>query len=173
MRRQWSWGSGESDRTTRLAVAAAIALLVGAMALVPIGTSAPRTGAACTAVTNVEAIIDDSASMSGTDFNRLRVAALDLLISKPQNAGLMLGAVEFGSRANSLFTPGDRLEGGHHEVDPDEEGQGRQRLDELQRRALAARPPRIRALRRVSSSPTAATTPARIRTVTGAARRRT
>ena len=98
--------SARADRTTRLAVAAAIALLVGVIALVPIGTSAPRTGAACTAVTNVEAIIDDSASMSGTDFNRLRVAALDLLISKPQNAGLMLGAVEFGSVANSLFTPG-------------------------------------------------------------------
>ena len=43
--------------------------------------------------------------MASTDANRLRVAALDLLISKPQNAKLMLGAVEFGSGANSLFTP--------------------------------------------------------------------
>ncbi|WP_410966478.1 hypothetical protein, partial [Salmonella sp. SAL4449] len=29
-----------------------------------------------------------------------------LLISKPQNAHLMLGAVEFGSAADSLFVPG-------------------------------------------------------------------
>jgi len=57
-------------------------------------------------VTNVEAIIDDSSSMSGTDYNRLRVAALDLLISKPQNGHLTLGAVEFGSAADALFAPG-------------------------------------------------------------------
>lgn len=91
---------------TKLWVAAAIAVLIGAVSLVPTGTSARRTAAACTAVSNVEAIIDDSASMSGTDYNRLRVAALDLLISKPQNAHLMLGAVEFGSAADSLFVPG-------------------------------------------------------------------
>jgi len=91
---------------TKVAAAAAIALLAGAAAVVPAGTSARHAGTACTHVTNVEAIIDDSSSMSGTDFNRLRVAALDLLISKPQNANLMLGAVEFGSAANSLFAPG-------------------------------------------------------------------
>ena len=68
-------------RRTRLMAAAAIALLVGAIAVVPIGTSARRTAAACTQVTNVEAIIDDSSSMGGTDSNRLRIAALDLLIS--------------------------------------------------------------------------------------------
>ena len=94
------------DRSKRLAAAAAIGLLAGAVSLVPNGTSAPQTTAACAPVTNVEAIIDDSSSMGGTDSNRLRVAALDLLISKPQNANLMLGAVEFGSAANSLFAPG-------------------------------------------------------------------
>jgi hypothetical protein len=59
----------------------------------------------CTPVTNVEAIVDDSGSMSGTDRNRLRVAALDLFVSKPQNANKTLGAVEFGSQADSLFAP--------------------------------------------------------------------
>jgi hypothetical protein len=89
----------------RLPAAAAIALLAAAGAFVQTGTSARRTAAACTAVTNIEAIVDDSGSMSATDSNRLRVAALDLLISKPQNAKKTLGAVEFGSRADSLFTP--------------------------------------------------------------------
>ena len=95
-----------AHRRTRLAAAGVIALVMGALALVPLGTSARRAGAACAAVTDVEAIIDDSSSMGGTDSNRLRVAALDLLISKPQNASLTLGAVEFGSAANSLFAPG-------------------------------------------------------------------
>lgn len=88
----------------RLPAAAAIALLAAA-ALVQTGTSARRTAAACTAVTNIEAIVDDSGSMSSTDSNRLRVAALDLLISKPQNAKKTLGAVEFGTHADSLFRP--------------------------------------------------------------------
>jgi von Willebrand factor type A domain len=93
------------DNVKRLPAAAAIALLAGAVALVPTGTSARHTAAACAPVTNIEAIIDDSSSMAGTDSNRLRVAALDLLISKPQNAKLMLGAVEFGTGASPLFTP--------------------------------------------------------------------
>ena len=89
----------------RLPAAAALALVAGAVALVPTGTSARHTAAACAPATNIQAIIDDSGSMASTDANRLRVAALDLLISKPQNAKLMLGAVEFGSGANSLFKP--------------------------------------------------------------------
>ena len=86
--------------------------------------------------------------MAGTDSNRLRVAALDLLISKPQPAKLMLGAVEFGSGANSLFKPG-RIgpNAAGDEVAPGRERQGQQRLDELQRRALARDRPRIRARR--------------------------
>jgi hypothetical protein len=61
--------------------------------------------ASCTPVTNLEAIVDDSGSMSSTDSNRLRVAALDLFVSKPQNAKKTLGAVQFGSLASSLFAP--------------------------------------------------------------------
>ena len=120
------------DHVKRLPAAAGIALLAGAVALVPTGTSARHTAAACAPLTNIEAIIDDSGSMASTDSNRLRVAALDLLISKPQNAKLMLGAVEFGTGASPLFKR-----------------------------------------RPASSSPTAATTPARLRMVTGAARRHT
>ena len=46
------------------------------------GTGVARpSAAACTRVTNVEAIIDDSGSMAVTDSNRLRVQAMDLLIN--------------------------------------------------------------------------------------------
>jgi hypothetical protein len=83
----------------------AIATIAATATATQTGQSPQRTAAACTAVTNIEAIIDDSGSMLSTDSNRLRVAALDLLISKPQNARRTLGAVEFGSRASSLFRP--------------------------------------------------------------------
>jgi von Willebrand factor type A domain len=55
-----------------------------------------QSAAACTRATNVEAIIDDSGSMAGTDSNRLRVQAMDLLINA-LDAKTNLGAIEFGS----------------------------------------------------------------------------
>jgi hypothetical protein len=61
------------------------------------GSGAVATGSAgCTAVTNIEAIIDDSGSMSITDPNKLRVQAMDLLI-KTLPSSTILGGVEFGS----------------------------------------------------------------------------
>ncbi len=58
--------------------------------------SAARASAACTRVANVEAIIDDSGSMAGTDSNRLRVQAMDLLLNALA-ARTQVGAVEFGA----------------------------------------------------------------------------
>jgi hypothetical protein len=61
------------------------------------GAGAVATGSAgCTAVTNVEAIIDDSGSMSITDPDKLRVQAMDLLI-KTLPSSTTLGGVAFGS----------------------------------------------------------------------------
>jgi hypothetical protein len=78
-----------------------LGLVVGALivaALLPTSGQASRaqSAAACTRVTNVEAIIDDSGSMAGTDSNRLRVQAMDLLINA-LDAKTNLGAIEFGS----------------------------------------------------------------------------
>jgi hypothetical protein len=59
----------------------------------------------CVAARNVEAIIDDSGSMEGTDPDVLRRLALEILLTKPRNQGEVLGAVEFGSTADQLFPP--------------------------------------------------------------------
>jgi len=84
-------------------VARTAAIVVGGLvstALVIPGVASPAgaatAAAACTPVTNIEAIIDDSGSMIVTDPNRLRVQALDLLINALA-PGATLGAVEFGS----------------------------------------------------------------------------
>jgi hypothetical protein len=61
------------------------------------GSAAIATGSAgCTAATNIEAIIDDSGSMSITDPEKLRVQAMDLLI-KTLPSSTTLGGVAFGS----------------------------------------------------------------------------
>lgn len=74
--------------------------------------SGARGASACTPVSNIEAIIDDSGSMSLTDPNRLRVAALDLLIETPGNESITFGALEFGGAflegepsADTVFLP--------------------------------------------------------------------
>lgn len=59
-------------------------------------TSGALTAAACTRATNIEAIVDDSGSMAGTDSGRLRVQAMDLLINA-LDAKTNLGVIEFGS----------------------------------------------------------------------------
>jgi hypothetical protein len=60
------------------------------------------TGSAgCTPATNIEAIIDDSGSMTVTDPNKLRVQAMDLLI-KTLPTSTTLGAVEFGSGIEAI-----------------------------------------------------------------------
>jgi hypothetical protein len=82
-----------------LLLSALLALLTMAM------TATPATAASsCVKATNIEAIIDDSGSMAGTDPNRLRVQGLDLLINTLPKSTL-LGAVEFGSGLEFLGTP--------------------------------------------------------------------
>lgn len=88
----------------RFSIAATAALGAAAFAALPTGGSALAQGA-CTPATNVQAIIDDSGSMSSTDSSKLRVQALKLLINKPGNSKLILGATEFGSSAGSVFAP--------------------------------------------------------------------
>src|SRR4051794_6216767 len=73
-------------------------LVVAAVAAAPSSADdgGARAAAACAKATNIEAIVDDSASMTITDTNRLRVQAMDLLINA-LDPGTQLGAVEFGS----------------------------------------------------------------------------
>jgi hypothetical protein len=61
--------------------------------------------AACTALTNVEAIIDDSGSMAVTDPNVLRGQAVKLIINAAPSS-FTLGAVSFGDPdVHTLFAP--------------------------------------------------------------------
>src|SRR3954470_23976243 len=73
--------------------------------LIAFAVAAPSAhAAACQKVTNVEAIIDDSGSMSLTDTNRLRVQAMDLLINALDDS-TTLGAIEFGSSFDPATEP--------------------------------------------------------------------
>jgi hypothetical protein len=92
---------------SRLRLFGVLAAAVSTVA-VAAATSAgqPATSAqGCVPKKNVEAIIDDSGSMSGTDRDRLRVQAVNLLMSTPGNESMTLGAIEFGSDANTIFDP--------------------------------------------------------------------
>jgi hypothetical protein len=92
-----------------LATAMSVCLLASLLAAQGAAGGA-RASAGCVPATNVEAIIDDSASMAITDENRLRVQAMDLLIGTLPRA-TQLGAVEFGSEfegrpaADTVFPP--------------------------------------------------------------------
>src|SRR5436190_737244 len=100
--------------SSRLSVATAAMAIVAAIAIPNGGTAAATradASAGCTAATNIEAIIDDSGSMAGTDPNTLRVKGLKLLINT-LSAGTFLGAVEFGGgffsstpSADTVFKP--------------------------------------------------------------------
>ncbi|MGE5336126.1 MAG: vWA domain-containing protein [Nitrososphaerota archaeon] len=73
------------------------ALLAVAVLTAPSGAAAgAEARASCAPATNIEAIVDDSGSMGGSDYYRLRVQGLDLLINTLP-AKTYLGAVEFGS----------------------------------------------------------------------------
>lgn len=99
-------------RSWRILVAVTMAaLLAMAMVAVPSGAATGDAGvsASCTPKTNIEAIVDDSGSMSFTDSSRLRVQAMDLLINALPSQ-TQLGAVEFGSEfekpaADTVFPP--------------------------------------------------------------------
>jgi hypothetical protein len=99
-------------RRTALVALAGAGLLGGGIAAQS-GAESPRASASasCTKASNIEAIVDDSGSMSGTDPNKLRVQALDLVINA-LNSGTFLGAVEFGGSfdpsqpsADTVFKP--------------------------------------------------------------------
>lgn len=59
----------------------------------------------CVPASNVEAILDDSGSMEDNDTYKFRAQFLDAFASLPDNNGLVVGGVEFGSDADVLFGP--------------------------------------------------------------------
>lgn len=93
---------------------AAVALagigLLGAALAAQSGAESPRGSASvsCTKATNIEAIVDDSGSMSSTDPNRLRVQAMDLLINALDDR-TTLGAVEFGGSSDPSTPSADSV----------------------------------------------------------------
>ena len=90
---------------SRIKAAVGTASLVGLLAALAIGGGASGAGAAplpnCTAADNLEAIIDDSGSMAGTDASRFRVDMVNILATL--NPTKTMGGVEFGSDAVPLF----------------------------------------------------------------------
>ncbi len=93
-----------SGRLAALASAASAAALLAALTVASAAPARPSAlaAASCTPVSNIEAIIDDSGSMSFTDPNKLRIAALQLLIDTPGNEKTILGAAEFGGTFGSF-----------------------------------------------------------------------
>src|SRR4051794_3347485 len=77
-----------------------------ALAAVACAAAPGVASAACTPKSNLEAIVDDSGSMSLNDPNNLRIRAMELLIDTQGNEKRTLGAVEFGEAATPLFGPG-------------------------------------------------------------------
>ena len=87
---------------TALAATFASALL---LALAPAGAGAQATLPGCVPATNIEAIVDDSGSMAFRDFHELRRTSLELFTRLGGNEQKTLGAVEFGSGADTVFPP--------------------------------------------------------------------
>lgn len=81
------------------------ALRAAALAAVVCAAAPAAASAACTPKSNLEAIVDDSSSMSLNDPDNLRVRAMELLIGTQGNEQRTLGAVEFGTDAAPLFGP--------------------------------------------------------------------
>jgi len=95
-----------SPRKLFTALVAATAL---ATAILVSPASARVHAAACTPLSNVEAIVDDSGSMAATDSNVLRGQAVKLIITKQAQSqpGFTFGAVSFGDPdVHTLFAPG-------------------------------------------------------------------
>ncbi|MET0557231.1 MAG: vWA domain-containing protein [Solirubrobacterales bacterium] len=98
-------------RVTRaLLSTVAAALLLAGLTAAPSSAAPTASAATCTPATNIEAIIDDSFSMAGSDADNLRVQAMNLLIGTLPGS-TSLGAIEFGSgflgtpAADTLFPP--------------------------------------------------------------------
>jgi hypothetical protein len=92
---------------SRLKAAVGAAASAGLLAALIAGGSASSAGAQtvpnCTPANNLEAIIDDSGSMSGTDPRRFRADLVNILATF--NPEKTMGAVQFGSDATPLFAP--------------------------------------------------------------------
>ena len=89
-----------------LLAASSVAVVIAAIAA-PTGTAttfARTSASACTPVTNIEAIVDDSGSMAITDSGTLRVKGLQLLINT-LSPSTTLGAIEFGGNFFESSTP--------------------------------------------------------------------
>ncbi len=89
---------------TRGGPLAVLVAFVG-LAAVPAASQAAATPN-CTPATNIEAIIDDSGSMSSEDPGKFRTALLNAFANLSQNNGKILGGIEFGTSPNTLFAPG-------------------------------------------------------------------
>lgn len=94
--RQMGHPTPEGQRAIADLVAEKLAATAGTPVVNPVG---------CAPATNIAAIVDDSGSMRSNDPENLRRRALELLITKPGGGGRTLGAVEFGTYANTLFSP--------------------------------------------------------------------
>jgi hypothetical protein len=99
-------------RAKALSTGLAFGALIALGAMLAGGTAASAGSVAdaakiknCTEATNIEAIIDDSGSMSFSDPSKLRNSLLDTLVGLPENKGKQMGAVEFASSATVLFSP--------------------------------------------------------------------
>jgi hypothetical protein len=87
---------------TRILVASALAGAgIAATAALPAAAQTP----ACSDRNDVELMMDDSQSMQFNDPDNLRLDAALLFVRHPGNAGITLGAIEFGGPASTLFTP--------------------------------------------------------------------
>src|SRR5688572_7756573 len=97
----------EVMRTRTGSLFLAVAALAGLTALTTAGSAGAQSFVipGCNPINTVEAIIDDSGSMAGTDSNKLRVTGLEAFIGNQGNQNKTLGAVEFGSTANTVFPP--------------------------------------------------------------------
>jgi hypothetical protein len=92
---------------SRLKAVVAAASTVALLAALALGGTASGAGAAplpnCTVAKSLEAIVDDSGSMAGTDPARFRADMVDILATF--NPDKTMGAVQFGSDASVLFSP--------------------------------------------------------------------
>jgi hypothetical protein len=85
--------------------AVTLLLMIGLITAPSAGAAPLASASACKPASDIEAIIDDSGSMSVTDPNRLRVQGMSLLIDD-LSPGTQLGAVEFGSGFEFPGIPG-------------------------------------------------------------------
>ena len=85
-------------RKVTFAASAALLACVG-IGVAPAGAAPASSAAACTPKTNLEAIIDDSGSMSSSDPSDLRIRAMELLIDTQGNSSAPW------ARSSSAATP--------------------------------------------------------------------